>query len=326
MKSDEVNAGERSDRFGMVDGTLQSRAPRRRGGRLAPGRGDTRRGPTPAGRSASVAVPRDYAELRGAEPSVASAWRDASAAAIESCLGAGMVAAAFDAQAPVPVRRSRGSAGVTRVRSIERRLVAMSLVPLRHELRGLHREGLHPRAARDRRGGGLGVRGRRASRVPEEWNDGAWIVLRDLPRAGALGRRHRFRARGGGVRVRPRAPDGEGDARGRADRRRARAEGPLARSMLGATRDRVEGSPAGIAASTEELLAQVDGYRRGLPADQAEDRARHRRRTRPRGPRGAPGHPARSTRTPHTRSTTSRCSRARRVRAAHGRAAATRTT
>ena len=99
--SDEVNAGERSDRFTVRWGLARKPAPRAvevGDAALEPvgeGPGEVR---SPAGRAASVAVPRDYAELRGAEPSVASAWRDASAAAIESCLGAGMVAAAFDAE------------------------------------------------------------------------------------------------------------------------------------------------------------------------------------------------------------------------------------
>ena len=99
--SDEVNAGERSDRFTVRWGLARKPGPR------AVEVGDAALEPvgerpgeirSPAGRAASVAVPRDYAELRGAEPSVASAWRDASAAAIEACLGAGMVAAAFDAE------------------------------------------------------------------------------------------------------------------------------------------------------------------------------------------------------------------------------------
>lgn len=99
--SDEVNAGERSDRFTVRWGLARKPGPRAvevGDAALEPvgeGPGEVR---SPAGWAASVAVPRDYAKLRGAEPSVASAWRDASAAAIESCLGAGMVAAAFDAE------------------------------------------------------------------------------------------------------------------------------------------------------------------------------------------------------------------------------------
>ncbi|HJS27130.1 MAG TPA: GNAT family N-acetyltransferase, partial [Actinomycetota bacterium] len=47
--------------------------------------------------AAAVAIPHEYADLRAADPPLASAWREASAAAIEACLGAGMVAAGFDA-------------------------------------------------------------------------------------------------------------------------------------------------------------------------------------------------------------------------------------
>jgi predicted GNAT superfamily acetyltransferase len=98
--SDEVNAGERSDRFTVRWDLVRAPGPHT----VAPG--DTAlealgeqpgavRAPTRG--SASVAVPREYTKLRDAEPSVASAWRDASAEAIEACLGAGMVAAGFDA-------------------------------------------------------------------------------------------------------------------------------------------------------------------------------------------------------------------------------------
>jgi predicted GNAT superfamily acetyltransferase len=97
--SDELNAGERSDRFTVRWDLVREPGPRMVELGVAAleasgeGPGEVR---APTGRSASVAVPREYAELRGADPSSASAWRDASAAAIEACLGAGMVAAAFD--------------------------------------------------------------------------------------------------------------------------------------------------------------------------------------------------------------------------------------
>jgi predicted GNAT superfamily acetyltransferase len=98
--SDEVNAGDRSDRFTVRWDLAREPGPREveAGAPVLEaagfGPGEVR---PPAGRSASVAVPREYAELRGADPPVAAAWRDASAAAIEACIGSGMVAAAFDA-------------------------------------------------------------------------------------------------------------------------------------------------------------------------------------------------------------------------------------
>ena len=98
--SDELNAGERSDRFTVRWDLVREPGPRLVDGREAvledagEGPGEVR---PPRGGSASVAVPREYTELRAADPSLASAWRDASALAIEACLGAGMVAAAFDA-------------------------------------------------------------------------------------------------------------------------------------------------------------------------------------------------------------------------------------
>ena len=49
-----------------------------------------------SGRAALVAVPTDYARIRTDDAACASAWRDASAEAIEACLTAGMIAAGFD--------------------------------------------------------------------------------------------------------------------------------------------------------------------------------------------------------------------------------------
>jgi predicted GNAT superfamily acetyltransferase len=52
--------------------------------------------PVDAGTVALVSVPQDYPALREADASLARAWRDATARAFEECLGAGMVALAFD--------------------------------------------------------------------------------------------------------------------------------------------------------------------------------------------------------------------------------------
>jgi predicted GNAT superfamily acetyltransferase len=96
---DEVNAGERSDRFtvrwdlgrepGPRDVVAHEAALHDEGGWP----GEVR---APSGRGALVAVPSDYAQLRTDDAARASAWRDASAEAIEACLTAGMIAAGFD--------------------------------------------------------------------------------------------------------------------------------------------------------------------------------------------------------------------------------------
>lgn len=97
--ADEVNAGERSDRFTVRWGLEREPGPRDVGATesaLADDGGwpgDVR---APAARAALVAVPTDYAELRTTDPACGSAWRDASAQAIEACLTAGMIAAGFD--------------------------------------------------------------------------------------------------------------------------------------------------------------------------------------------------------------------------------------
>jgi len=49
----------------------------------------------PAG-AAVIEVPAEYHDLRRADPALGSAWRDAIATAVERCLDAGMVGAAFD--------------------------------------------------------------------------------------------------------------------------------------------------------------------------------------------------------------------------------------
>ena len=99
---DEVNAGDRSDRFtvrwdlerepGPHDVEANAFALADEGGWPS----DLR---SPSGRSALVSVPADYAELRPNDPERASAWREASAHAIEACLEAGMIAAGFDRDA-----------------------------------------------------------------------------------------------------------------------------------------------------------------------------------------------------------------------------------
>jgi O-succinylbenzoate synthase len=152
---------------------------------------------------------------------------------------------------------------VTRVRSIELRLVAMPLVrPFRTSF-GVCTEKVCILArveTDDAAGWGECVADVRPE-YSEEWNDGAWIVLRDLLGPALLGgdtgseqveRAFSF------VRGHPMAKATLVNALLDAE---LRAEGRSLASMLGATRDRVEcGVSVGIAGSTQELLEQVGGY------------------------------------------------------------------
>jgi predicted GNAT superfamily acetyltransferase len=99
---DDLNRGERSDR-GLIRWDLEP-DPGRETPALAP---DAlvvlgRRGDGPgevavvAGDLAVVEVPPDIAELRERDAPAAQAWRDALAGAFEACLGAGLVATAFE--------------------------------------------------------------------------------------------------------------------------------------------------------------------------------------------------------------------------------------
>jgi hypothetical protein len=47
-------------------------------------------------RAAAIEVPIEYHDLRVADPVLGTAWRDAIADAVEACLDAQMVGAAFD--------------------------------------------------------------------------------------------------------------------------------------------------------------------------------------------------------------------------------------
>jgi predicted GNAT superfamily acetyltransferase len=96
---DEVNAGERSDRFTIRWDLGREPGPREVGAdesALEDADGWPGEVRAPSGRSALVAVPSDYARIRIDDAPCASAWRDASAQAIEACLTAGMIAAGFD--------------------------------------------------------------------------------------------------------------------------------------------------------------------------------------------------------------------------------------
>jgi O-succinylbenzoate synthase len=152
---------------------------------------------------------------------------------------------------------------VTRVRSIELRLVALPLVrPFRTSF-GVCTEKVCILArveTDDAAGWGECVADVRPE-YSEEWNDGAWIVLRDLLGPALLA------ADTGSEHVETAFESVRGHPMAKATLVNAvidaelRAEGRSLASMLGATRDRVEcGVSVGIAGSTKELLAQVDGY------------------------------------------------------------------
>ncbi len=110
--TDLLNRGDRSDRF-LVRWDLERRpgprpmvpGPERelvvaRGPAEAPDPvrvADPR--PEPEG-SWRVEIPGDLPGLRGRDPGLVRAWRDATAEAFESCLGVGMVVAAFDPGGP----------------------------------------------------------------------------------------------------------------------------------------------------------------------------------------------------------------------------------
>lgn len=100
--TDTVNRGERTDRF-VVRWDLD-RAPGPRAAPQATTAVLAAEGSPPrpgeihpvGGRAVTVQVPPDHHELRSRDPGLGVAWRDASARAIEACLGSGMVATAFD--------------------------------------------------------------------------------------------------------------------------------------------------------------------------------------------------------------------------------------
>ncbi|HEY7659683.1 MAG TPA: GNAT family N-acetyltransferase [Actinomycetota bacterium] len=97
--TDSLNAGDRSDRL-----TVRWDLERPPGPRVVEARevvlavDGSAPGPirAPTGPGAIVEITPDHAALRASDPALARAWREASAVALEACLGAGLVAAAFD--------------------------------------------------------------------------------------------------------------------------------------------------------------------------------------------------------------------------------------
>ena len=220
--ADSLNAGERSDR--LVVRWALDRVPGPR---------------TPPDVHETVAVPREYDALRASDPSAALSptrdrvaeprWRTPSRAATSS--------SAFD-RAARDLRAGAGGDRVTRVRAVELRLVGLPLVrPFRTSF-GTSTEKVCILArveTDDAEGWGECV----ADIEPDfsaEFNEGAWLVMRDflvpaLVRAGDVERR---RARTG-LRVRAGQPDGQGHDRRRLPRRRAaRARRESLAAYLGA--------------------------------------------------------------------------------------------
>jgi o-succinylbenzoate synthase len=153
---------------------------------------------------------------------------------------------------------------MTRVRSVELRLVGLPLVrPFRTSFGEMtHKECVLVRVeTADAEGWGECVAGAEPD-FSEEWNEGAWLVLRDflvpaLLHAGdisAVELEHALAFVRGHPMARAALVNAVLDAELRAEER------SLA-TFLGAKRDRVEcGVSVGIAPSTGQLLEQVDGY------------------------------------------------------------------
>ena len=152
---------------------------------------------------------------------------------------------------------------MTRVRSVELRLAALPLVrPFRTSFGEMtEKECVLARVETE---DGVGWGECVAGAVPdysEEWNDGAWLVLRDLLAPTVVGRDvsiDEIESLLAFVRGHPMAKGTLIDAFLDAE---LRARGKSLASFLGATRDRVAcGVSIGIATSTEALLEQVEGY------------------------------------------------------------------
>ena len=164
------------------------------------------------------------------------------------------------------------------------------------QLRRVLREGLHPRPRGDRRRGRLGgVRQRRRAQLLRGVERRGLADDPRLPRTRVVRRGgRRGRARRLGPLVRPRAPDGQGHAGERGARCRAPSAGPFARLLPGSGprpgRVRCLGGDRPLDRRVGRAGRRLP--RRGLPPHQAQDRAGHRRRTRPRGPGGEPRDPA----------------------------------
>ena len=298
-----LNRGDRSDR-GVIRWDLEP-APGRPAPAVIAGRDRSWSGrPGPAPRSSAGGLRATARSSRSrptsprcasAIPEVARAWRDAVAEGFEACLGAGLVATAFDRE-PQRVRLHATGRDVTRIRSIELRLVGLPLVtPFRTSFGEMtHKECVLARVETDDAvGWGECVAGDEPD-FSEEWNEGAWLVLRDLLAPALVGRDVTIEDVERRARVRPRSPDGEGDARERGDGRGApratasRSRRPSAGCAIASRAASRSGSrrrPSGC--SSRSPATSREGYRRiKLKIEPGTDVERV-----PRRPRGAPGHP-----------------------------------
>ena len=304
--TDEINAGDRTDRL-VVRWDLDPEP----AGRVLAG-GPPRPCSRPrAIRTTPVPVPgsappptepswrsrASMPDLRSRDPALGARWREATAEALEACFGAGLIAGAFDRD-PVRVRAGARGAPVSRVRAVELLLVELPLVrPFRTSFGEVSREAVRPRSRGDRRraraGGSASPTPGPTSAESSTMAPGSCSGTSSLPRCSGpatwTSRASRSRFADG-----PREPDGEGRLLDAFVDAELRADGTSLASWLGAERSRVEcGVSIGIAPSTD--VAPRAGRRLprgGLPADQAEDRAGHRRRARARRAGRAPGHPA----------------------------------
>ena len=102
--TDEINAGDRSDRLVVRWDLDRDPAPRpwpKGLPTVLAAEGDPD-GPVPVPGGASgddggvVEVPRDHAKLRRRDPALAARWREATAETLEACFRAGSIAASFD--------------------------------------------------------------------------------------------------------------------------------------------------------------------------------------------------------------------------------------
>ena len=102
--TDEINAGDRSDRLVVRWDLDPDPSPRpwpdglpavltAEGDALGP---IPVRGSAPDAGGRVVEVPRDHTDLRRRDPDLAASWRDATAEALEGCFGAGLIVGAFD--------------------------------------------------------------------------------------------------------------------------------------------------------------------------------------------------------------------------------------
>ena len=153
---------------------------------------------------------------------------------------------------------------MTRIRSIELRLVAIPLVrPFRTSLgESTEKVCILARVETDDAVGWGECVSDVEPHFSEEWNDGAWLMIRDFL-APALFAAGDVEAEGVAsvlsfVRGHPMAKATVGNAVLDAE---LRAQGRSLASYLGAVRDRVEcGVSVGIAPSTDALVEQVAGY------------------------------------------------------------------